>query len=136
MQNLSISCALVCCILLGASAVVGIFGIIQRQISAVLITGVMYILACHARVQLCAGVRDRVVAGPGLGRSGDLPGGGAVMAPPGSHHALQPHLTLLMPPQPPALATSLPPRPPRLPPRLPLRPSGTGLKWNTPKDIF
>ncbi|XP_045117265.1 uncharacterized protein LOC123507965 isoform X2 [Portunus trituberculatus] len=45
MQNLSISCALVCCILLGASAVVGIFGIIQRQISAVLITGVMYILA-------------------------------------------------------------------------------------------
>ncbi|XP_050715322.1 uncharacterized protein LOC126998048 isoform X4 [Eriocheir sinensis] len=45
MQNLSISCALVCCILLGASAVVGSFGIIQRQISAVLITGVMYILA-------------------------------------------------------------------------------------------
>ncbi|XP_047469267.1 uncharacterized protein LOC125025325 [Penaeus chinensis] len=45
MQNLSISCALVCCILLGASAVVGTFGIIKRQISAVLITGVMYILA-------------------------------------------------------------------------------------------
>ncbi|XP_068235328.1 uncharacterized protein [Palaemon carinicauda] len=45
MQNLSISCSLVCCILLGASAVVGSFGIIQRQISAVLITGVMYILA-------------------------------------------------------------------------------------------
>ncbi|KAK4309408.1 hypothetical protein Pmani_018984 [Petrolisthes manimaculis] len=45
MQNLSISCALVCCILLVASAVVGTFGIIQRQISAVLITGVMYILA-------------------------------------------------------------------------------------------
>ncbi|XP_069166122.1 uncharacterized protein [Procambarus clarkii] len=45
MQNLSISCSLVCCILLGASAVVGTFGIIQRQISAVLITGVMYILA-------------------------------------------------------------------------------------------
>ncbi|KAG0715284.1 hypothetical protein GWK47_012296 [Chionoecetes opilio] len=45
MQNLSISCALVCCILLAASAVVGLFGIVQRQISAVLITGVMYILA-------------------------------------------------------------------------------------------
>ncbi|KAL7639258.1 UNVERIFIED_CONTAM: hypothetical protein RMT77_009747 [Armadillidium vulgare] len=45
MQNLSISCSLVSCILLGASAIVGLFGIIQRQISAVLITGVMYILA-------------------------------------------------------------------------------------------
>ncbi|KAF2356781.1 PMP-22/EMP/MP20/Claudin superfamily, partial [Trinorchestia longiramus] len=45
MQNLSISCALVTCILLASCALVGLFGILNRQISAVLVTGVMYILA-------------------------------------------------------------------------------------------
>lgn len=45
MQNLSISCAMVCLILLASSALLGLFGIFKRQISAVLITGVMYILA-------------------------------------------------------------------------------------------
>ncbi|XP_018014136.1 uncharacterized protein LOC108671163 [Hyalella azteca] len=45
MQNLSISCALVCCIILASCALVGFFGILNRQISAVLVTGVMYILA-------------------------------------------------------------------------------------------
>ena len=45
MQNLSISCALVCLIILGSAALVGTFGICQRQVSAVLVTGVMYLLA-------------------------------------------------------------------------------------------
>lgn len=45
MQNLSISCALVCLIVLGAAALVGAFGILKHQISAVLVTGVMYLLA-------------------------------------------------------------------------------------------
>lgn len=45
MQNLSISCALVCLILLGSAALVGAFGVCQHQISAVLVTGVMYLLA-------------------------------------------------------------------------------------------
>lgn len=45
MQNLSISCSLVCMIILGSAALVGAFGVCQRQISAILITGVMYLLA-------------------------------------------------------------------------------------------
>ncbi|XP_046652487.1 uncharacterized protein LOC124343263 [Daphnia pulicaria] len=45
MHNLSISCAMVCVILLASAALLGTFGIMKRQISAVLITGVMYILA-------------------------------------------------------------------------------------------
>lgn len=45
MQNLSISCALVCLIILGSAALVGAFGVCQHQISAVLVTGVMYLLA-------------------------------------------------------------------------------------------
>ncbi|KAJ8970236.1 hypothetical protein NQ317_017596 [Molorchus minor] len=45
MQNLSISCALVCLIVLGSAALVGAFGVFQPQISAVLVTGVMYLLA-------------------------------------------------------------------------------------------
>lgn len=45
MQNLTISCSLVCLIILGTAALLGAFGIYQRQISAILITGVMYLLA-------------------------------------------------------------------------------------------
>ncbi|KAJ6636517.1 hypothetical protein Bhyg_15108, partial [Pseudolycoriella hygida] len=45
MQNLSISCSLVCMIILGSAALVGAFGVCQRQISAILVTGVMYLLA-------------------------------------------------------------------------------------------
>ncbi|XP_043225454.1 uncharacterized protein LOC122390979 isoform X2 [Amphibalanus amphitrite] len=45
MQNLSISCALVSLILLVASALVGLFGVLQKQNSAVLITGFMYLMA-------------------------------------------------------------------------------------------
>ncbi|XP_045772222.1 uncharacterized protein LOC123872120 isoform X3 [Maniola jurtina] len=45
MQNLSISCALVCLIVLGSAALVGAFGLCKHQISAVLVTGVMYLLA-------------------------------------------------------------------------------------------
>ncbi|KAK6624089.1 hypothetical protein RUM44_010947 [Polyplax serrata] len=45
MQNLSISCAMVCLIILGSSALIGLFGITKHQISAVLVTGVMYLLA-------------------------------------------------------------------------------------------
>ncbi|XP_014233898.1 uncharacterized protein LOC106657102 [Trichogramma pretiosum] len=45
MQNLSISCSLVCLIILGSAVIVGFFGLCRHQISAVLITGVMYLLA-------------------------------------------------------------------------------------------
>ncbi|KAK3911974.1 5'-nucleotidase SurE [Frankliniella fusca] len=45
MQNLSISCALVCLIILGSSAIVGAFGVAAHQASAVLVTGVLYLLA-------------------------------------------------------------------------------------------
>lgn len=45
MQNLSISCSLVCMIILGSAALLGSFGMCARQISAILITGVMYLLA-------------------------------------------------------------------------------------------
>ncbi|CAG9584835.1 unnamed protein product [Danaus chrysippus] len=45
MQNLSISCALVCLIVLVSAALVGAFGVCKHQISAVLVTGVMYLLA-------------------------------------------------------------------------------------------
>ncbi|XP_011871751.1 PREDICTED: uncharacterized protein LOC105564166 [Vollenhovia emeryi] len=45
MQNLSISCALVCLIILGCAAFIGFFGLCRHQISAVLVTGVMYLLA-------------------------------------------------------------------------------------------
>ncbi len=39
---------MVCVILLASAALLGTFGIMKRQISAVLITGVMYILAGNA----------------------------------------------------------------------------------------
>jgi len=45
MQNLAIACALVCLILLGAAIVVGLFGVLRPQISAVLVTGVIYVLS-------------------------------------------------------------------------------------------
>lgn len=45
MQNLSISCSLVCLIILGSAVLVGLFGLCRNQISAVLVTGVMYLLA-------------------------------------------------------------------------------------------
>lgn len=45
MQNLAIACALVCLILLGAAVLVGLFGVLRPQISAVLVTGVIYMLA-------------------------------------------------------------------------------------------
>ncbi|XP_015516619.1 uncharacterized protein LOC124297343 [Neodiprion virginianus] len=45
MQNLSISCSLVCLIILSCAAPVGFFGLCRHQISAVLVAGVMYLLA-------------------------------------------------------------------------------------------
>lgn len=45
MQNLGIACAMVCLILLGSAILVGLFGIFRIQISAVLVTGVIYVLA-------------------------------------------------------------------------------------------
>jgi hypothetical protein len=45
MQNLSISCAIVCLIILASSALVGLLGVFKHQISAVLVTAVMYLLA-------------------------------------------------------------------------------------------
>lgn len=63
MQNLSISCSLVCLIILGSAALVGAFGVCQRQISAVLVTGVMYLLAGEFIVFLNSVVSsDKVLA--------------------------------------------------------------------------
>ncbi|XP_053982109.1 uncharacterized protein LOC128887194 [Hylaeus anthracinus] len=45
MQNLSISCSLVCLIILSTAVLIGFFGLCRHQISAVLVTGVMYLLA-------------------------------------------------------------------------------------------
>ncbi|XP_065226542.1 uncharacterized protein LOC135849843 [Planococcus citri] len=45
MKNVSISSALVCLILLVSAAVIGTLGIIKHQLSAILITGIMYLLA-------------------------------------------------------------------------------------------
>ncbi|XP_054707931.1 uncharacterized protein LOC129217627 [Uloborus diversus] len=45
MRNLAMSCAMVSLILLGFSAPLGIFGLFKKQISTVMVTGVMYILA-------------------------------------------------------------------------------------------
>lgn len=45
MKNISISCALVCLILLCSAALIGTFGIWKHQLSAILVTGVMYLLA-------------------------------------------------------------------------------------------
>lgn len=60
MQNLSISCALVALIILGSAALTGAFGVCQRQISAILVTGVMYLLAGElfiVHVKRCASWR-------------------------------------------------------------------------------
>lgn len=73
-----------------------------------------------ARIQLGSRVPDGMVPRPGLGRRGHVPGGGAAVAPVGSYHALQPHLSFLMSPLPTPLLSSPPPRPLRLPPRLPV----------------
>lgn len=45
MQNLAISCALLCLTLIVTAALLGLFGICRRQNSAILMTGVMYLLA-------------------------------------------------------------------------------------------
>lgn len=57
MQNLSISCALVCLIILGSAALIGAFGVCQRQISAILVTGVMYLLAGEWEMKLKLSLR-------------------------------------------------------------------------------
>lgn len=61
MQNLSISCALVCLIILGSAALIGAFGVCQRQISAILVTGVMYLLAGTPHSELHAIVRESLM---------------------------------------------------------------------------
>lgn len=45
MQNVSISCALVCIIIVVTALLIGLFSIFRHQISAMLITAVMYLLA-------------------------------------------------------------------------------------------
>ncbi|GBL97101.1 hypothetical protein AVEN_254137-1 [Araneus ventricosus] len=45
MRNLAMSCAMVCLILLAFSAPLGILGLFKKQISTIMVTGVMYILA-------------------------------------------------------------------------------------------
>lgn len=52
MQNLSISCSLVCLIILGSAVLVGSFGLCRHQISAVLVTGVMYLLAGKHKIRI------------------------------------------------------------------------------------
>ncbi|KFM67415.1 hypothetical protein X975_09053, partial [Stegodyphus mimosarum] len=44
MRNLAMSCAIVCLILLGSSAALGILGLIKNEISTIMVTGVMYSL--------------------------------------------------------------------------------------------
>ncbi|XP_043494843.1 uncharacterized protein LOC122519462 isoform X5 [Polistes fuscatus] len=80
MQNLSISCSLVCLIILGTAVLIGFFGLCRHQISAVLVTGVMYLLAAtfalftltiiHFKraqdrgVRIINGPEDGVIGGP------------------------------------------------------------------------
>ncbi|KAG8190203.1 hypothetical protein JTE90_011925 [Oedothorax gibbosus] len=45
MRNLAMSCAIVSLILLGCSAPLGVLGLIKKQISTIMVTGVMYSLA-------------------------------------------------------------------------------------------
>ncbi|GBL97076.1 hypothetical protein AVEN_254118-1 [Araneus ventricosus] len=45
MRNLAMSCAIVCLILLVSSAPLGILGLFKKQISTIMVTGVMYSLA-------------------------------------------------------------------------------------------
>ncbi|KAF8793898.1 hypothetical protein HNY73_001930 [Argiope bruennichi] len=45
MRNLAMSCAMVCLILLAFSAPLGLLGLFKKQISTIMVTGVMYILA-------------------------------------------------------------------------------------------
>ncbi|GFQ87897.1 uncharacterized protein TNCT_567501 [Trichonephila clavata] len=45
MRNLAMSCAMVCLILLSFSAPLGLLGLFKKQISTIMVTGVMYILA-------------------------------------------------------------------------------------------
>ncbi|KAF7395933.1 hypothetical protein HZH68_009983 [Vespula germanica] len=80
MQNLSISCSLVCLIILGTAVLIGFFGLCRHQISAVLVTGVMYLLAAtfalftltiiHFKraqdrgIRIINGPEDGVIGGP------------------------------------------------------------------------
>ncbi|XP_050433374.1 uncharacterized protein LOC126841120 isoform X2 [Adelges cooleyi] len=45
MQNVSMSCALVCVIIVGTATLIGLFSICRNQISAMLVTAVLYLLA-------------------------------------------------------------------------------------------
>lgn len=45
MQNVSISCAMVCIIIVVTASLIGLFSIFRHQISAMLVTAVMYLLA-------------------------------------------------------------------------------------------
>ncbi|XP_042907479.1 uncharacterized protein [Parasteatoda tepidariorum] len=45
MRNLAMSCAIVCLILLGCSGPLGLLGLYKKQISTIMVTGVMYSLA-------------------------------------------------------------------------------------------
>lgn len=44
MQNMSISCALVCIIIVVTASLIGLFSVFHHQISAMLITAVMFFL--------------------------------------------------------------------------------------------
>lgn len=52
MQNVSISCALVCIIIVITASLIGLFSIFCHQISAMLITAVMYLLAGNTIIDL------------------------------------------------------------------------------------
>lgn len=45
MQNVSISCALVCLIIVVSASLIGLFSIFRHQMSAMLVTAVMHLLA-------------------------------------------------------------------------------------------
>lgn len=50
MQNVSISCALVCIIIVVTALLIGLFSIFRHQISAMLITAVMYLLSGNLNI--------------------------------------------------------------------------------------
>lgn len=53
---MSISCALVCIIIVGTALLIGLFSVCRHQISAMLITAVMYLLAGNLTKHIILGV--------------------------------------------------------------------------------
>ncbi|XP_020298681.1 uncharacterized protein LOC109862922 [Pseudomyrmex gracilis] len=81
MQNLSISCSLVCLIILGCAALIGFFGLCRHQISAVLVTGVMYLLAATFALFTLTIIHFKRVQDRGAKPIADVPEDGVIGTP-------------------------------------------------------